>query len=180
MVTTWPVPPRGPSPPLPPPPRPPLRRPHTDPPLRRPRRTPSPSEPTGAASPSTTTLPVSCPLDVTATYAGSTYCRGSLADVVTGRYGAGVRVLVSGVTVYGVSSGGIDVSGGSACPSDPSGQPTYCGQTLWGLTVATNEMTTVPVVGEIVDLYGVTGPNGTFSASGFVHVGWCSLEWGDC
>ena len=71
--------------------------------------TPSPSEPTSAASPSTTTLPVPCPLDVTATYAGSTYCRGSLADVVTGRYGAGVRVLVSAVTVYGVSSGGIDV-----------------------------------------------------------------------
>jgi len=70
--------------------------------------------------------------------------------------------------------------GWSACPSDPSGQPTYCGATLWGLTVATNEMTTVPVVGEIVDLYGVTGPNGTFSGSGFVHVGWCSLEWGDC
>jgi hypothetical protein len=140
--------------------------------------TPSPSGPTSATSP--TTLPVSCPLDVTATYAGSAYCRGSLADVVTGRYGAGVRVLVSSVTVYGVFAGGVDVGGGSACPSDPSGQPTYCGATLWGLTVTTSEMTTVPVVGEIVDVYGVTGPNGTFSGSGFVHVGWCSLEWADC
>ena len=46
--------------------------------------------------------------------------------------------------------------------------------------MATNDLTTVPVVGEIVDLYGVTGPNGTFSATGFIHVGWCSLEWGDC
>lgn len=145
-----------------------------------PTATPSPSETTSAASPSPSTLPVPCPVDVTATYEGSTYCRGSLADVVTGRYGADVRVLLSAVTVYGVSPGGIDVSGASACPTDPSGQPTYCGATLWGLTVATSGLATLPDVGEVVDLYGVTGPNGTFSALGFIHLGWCALEWGDC
>ena len=91
-----------------------------------------------------------------------------------------MRVLVSAVTVYGVFPGGVDVSGASACPSDPSGQPTYCGATLWDLTVATNDLATLPDVGEVVDLYGVTGPNGTFSATGFIHIGWCALEWGDC
>ena len=183
VVTTLTVPPRRASLPLPPPPRPPRRppTPTATPTPTTPVSSPPASVPTSAgASPSPSTLPVSCPLDVTATYADSTYCRGSLADVVTGRYGAGVRVLLSAVTVHGVTPGGIDVSGASACPSDPSGQPTYCGATLWGLAVATDDLATLPEVGEVVDLYGVTGPNGTFSATGFIHIGWCALEWGDC
>jgi hypothetical protein len=75
------------------------------------------------------------------------------------------------VTVLGVTSKSVTVSGGPSCLTPG----TYCGATIPSVTISIAAVSGRPATGNIVDVYGITGAK-TMSATGFVVTGTSSCD----
>jgi hypothetical protein len=105
---------------------------------------------------------------------GQSYCSGTIAGVVYGSYGVGTRLVLQGVSVYAISGATVSVAGGPSCP--PSDEPVYCGATIPSFDVDASTADALPELGQIVDVYGVTGTKPTFNATSFVWTGYCDPD----
>lgn len=118
---------------------------------------------TAAAAPAT---PTCAGGSAPAAYGGQWYCPGYVIGVKRGAYGVGTRIVLKGVTVLAVSGTTATVEGGPSC-LPPS---TYCGAIVPSVAVTTTGLSTLPAVGDIVDMYGITR-TATLTGKGWVWKG---------
>jgi hypothetical protein len=111
-------------------------------------------------------------------FEGQTYCPGFIVGVTSDAYGVGTRVVLQ--SVAGVDGTLVTIGGGPSCQPDPSGEPVACGDMIPGMNVDFAGLASIPAYGDVIDLYGITGTEGTLSPAGFAVIGSCDPYWGEC